>query len=80
MVQDSRLFGSIHLLPSQSLNISELLSFSGKDYTVVPHEKFEALRDAFDEDEMDITAAPRVLGDAKKEFAPLNSLNALPPV
>lgn len=48
----------------------QTLTFSGKDYTVVPREEFEALRDTVDEDEMDIAVARRVLGDADEEFVP----------
>ena len=48
----------------------QTLTFSGKDYTVVPSEEFEALRDTVDEDEMDIAVARRVLGDADEELVP----------
>ena len=48
----------------------QTLTFSGKDYTVVPREEFEALRDTVDEDEMDIAVARRVLGDADEELVP----------
>ena len=46
------------------------LTFSGKDYTVVPCEEFEALRDTVDKDEMDIAVARRVLEDADEELVP----------
>ena len=48
----------------------QTLTFSGKDYTVVPREEFEALRDTVDEDEMDIAVARRVLEDTNEEFVP----------
>ena len=48
----------------------QTLNFSGKDYTVVPREEFEALRDTVDEDEMDIAVARRVLEDADEELVP----------
>ena len=48
----------------------QTLTFSGKDYTVVPSEEFEALRDTVDEDEMDIGVARRVLKDADEELVP----------
>ncbi len=48
----------------------QTLTFSGKDYTVVPREEFEALRDTVDEDEMEIAVARRVLGDADEELVP----------
>lgn len=48
----------------------QTLTFSGKDYTVVPREEFEALRDTVDEDEMDIAVARRVLEDADEELVP----------
>ena len=48
----------------------QTLTFSGKDYTVVPREEFEALCDTVDEDEMDIAVARRVLEDTNEEFVP----------
>lgn len=48
----------------------QTLTFSGKDYTVVPREEFEALRDTVDQDEMDIAIARRVLEDADEEMVP----------
>ena len=48
----------------------QTLTFSGKDYTVVPREEFEALRDTVDQDEMDIAVAGRVLEDADEEMVP----------
>ena len=48
----------------------QTLTFSGKDYTVVPREEFEALRDTVDQDEMDIAVARRILEDADEELVP----------
>lgn len=48
----------------------QTLTFSGKDYTVVPREEFEALRETVHEDEMEIAVARRVLGDADEELVP----------
>ena len=50
--------------------IYQTLKFSGKDYTVVPREEFEALRDTVDQDEIDIAVARRVLEDADEELVP----------
>ena len=48
----------------------QTLTFGGKEYTVVPREDFEALRDVVDEDEMDIAVARRVLEDSDEELVP----------
>ena len=48
----------------------QTLTFSGKDYTVVAREEFEALRDTVDQDEMDIAVARRILEDADEELVP----------
>ncbi len=50
----------------------QTLTFSEKDYTIVPREEFEALRTAVDEDEMDISVARRVLVDADEELVPFD--------
>lgn len=52
-----------------SKNDQTLMS-SGKDYTVVPREEFEALRDTVDQDEIDIAVVRRVLEDADEEIVP----------
>ena len=48
----------------------QTLTFSGKDYIVVPRKEFEALREAVDEDEMDIAVARRALEDTDEELVP----------
>lgn len=48
----------------------QILTLSGKEYAVVPRDEFEALRNAVDEDEAEVVAAYRILGDPNEELVP----------
>ena len=48
----------------------QTLTFSGKDYTVVPRDDFETLYDSVDEDEMNIIVAGRTSDDTDDELVP----------